>query len=142
MTDISRPLPNLDELDTRDFWLATKHRELRYQRCGSCQTIVFHPRRHCTGCVNSDLEWLASEGRGTVYSYSIVRKSYHPFFRDKTPYTVAFIDLDEGLRLLSNVTGIGDPLTDVTIGMSVEVEWEEHEDLCIPLFKPASKREA
>ncbi|MFT6432875.1 MAG: putative OB-fold protein [Candidatus Azotimanducaceae bacterium] len=52
------------------------------------------------------------------------------------PYVVAWIDMDEGPRILSNVIGLKDPATDVSIGQKVQVEWEEHETLSIPLFKP------
>ena len=52
------------------------------------------------------------------------------------PYVVAWIDLEEGPRILSNVIGVDDPLNDVSIGQEVQLEWEEHEDLFIPLFRP------
>lgn len=84
-----------------------------------------------------ELVWKTARGKGTIYTYSVVRQSYHPFFRHKVPYAVAWIDLDEGPRILSNVVGVEDPLNDVSIGQRVTVEWEEHEELCIPLFKPA-----
>lgn len=136
MNDIKRPLPRADEFDTREFWAATKDRQLKYQQCANCNTIVFYPRRHCTGCTSSNLEWKTASGRGKVYTYSVVRQSYHPFFRNRIPYAVAWIDLDEGPRLLSNIVGVDDPLTDIRIGMPVQVEWEEHEELNIPLFRP------
>ena len=136
MSDIKRPLPNMKEADTREFWQATKNKELRYQQCNDCYTVIFYPRRHCTGCLGNNLGWHVASGKGTVYSYSVVRQSYHPFFRNQVPYAVAWIDLDEGPRLLSNVIGVDDPLKDVSIGQKVEVEWEEHEELSIPLFKP------
>ena len=52
------------------------------------------------------------------------------------PYAVAWIEMDEGPRILSNIVGVENALEDVQIGMKVEVEWEEHEHLNIPLFKP------
>lgn len=137
MNEPTRPLPNPDEFDTREFWAATRDKKLTFQQCKNCNTIVFYPRRQCTGCTDSALEWKTASGKGTVYTYSVVRQSYHPFFRHRIPYAVAWIDLDEGPRILSNVVGVDDPLTDVKIGMKVEVEWEEHEALNIPLFKPA-----
>ena len=134
----TRPLPKTDEPDTRDFWAATGNRELRYQQCRSCNTLVFYPRGHCTGCTSGDLEWKSASGRATVYSYSVVRQSYHPYFRSLVPYVVAWIDLQEGPRILSNVIGVEDPLADLAIGQQVELVWEEHEELCIPLFRPVS----
>lgn len=136
MSEATRPLPRTDEFDTREFWSATREKKLKYQQCDNCGTVVFYPRRHCTGCTGGELSWKTASGKGTVYSYSVVRQSYHPFFRNLVPYAVAWIDLDEGPRILSNVVGVDDPLNDVSIGQRVEVEWEEHEELCIPLFKP------
>jgi len=136
MNDITRPLPKLEELDTRPFWQATQKRQLTYQQCDNCGTIVFYSRAQCTGCTDSQLSWKTASGKGTVYTYSVVRQSYHPFFRNLVPYAVAWIDLEEGPRILSNITGVEDPLTQVKIGQSVAVVWEEHEELCIPLFKP------
>ena len=133
----SRPLPKLNELDTGEFWQATANKEFRYQQCANCGTIMWHPRAHCTGCVDGDLRWKVSAGKGTIYSFSVVRLSYHPFFRTKAPYAVAYVDLDEGPRFLTNVTGIDDPLTDIHVGQPVELAWEEHDDLCIPLVRPA-----
>ena len=136
MADPTRPLPNLHDLDTQAFWLATKEKRLIYQQCADCGAVVFYPRRRCSSCLSANLEWKESAGEGTVYTYSIVRQSYHPFFRSMVPYAVAWIDLDEGPRLVSNVVGIEDP-SGVRIGMRVKVRWEEHEGLCVPLFEPA-----
>jgi len=136
MNDITRPLPNFDEPDTKPFWDGTKQRNLKYQQCADCQTVVFHPRRHCTGCLGSNLVWQVASGRARVYSYSIVRQSYHPFFRNHIPYVVAWIDLEEGPRLLSNIVGVD--AEEVFCDMEVEVDWEANGDYAIPLFKPIS----
>jgi uncharacterized OB-fold protein len=122
MADPTRPLPNLKELDTRPFWEATNQRELRFQQCTDCETIVFYPRAHCTGCLGENLAWRTSKGEGQIYTFSVVRQSYHPFFRARVPYAVAWVDLDEGLRLLSNVVGVSDPSADLRVGQRVRVE--------------------
>ncbi|MBM4385819.1 MAG: OB-fold domain-containing protein [Deltaproteobacteria bacterium] len=132
----TRPLPHTQEHDTAAFWAATKERRLTYQQCDACGTVVWHPRAHCTGCLEGTLSWRTSQGRGAVYSYSVIRQSYHPFFRSKVPFAVAWVDLDEGPRVLTNLTGIADPSRDVKIGMRVVVEWEAHDELAIPLFRP------
>ena len=132
----TRPLPKLTELDTAEFWRGTKNKEFRYQQCANCGTIVWHPRAHCTGCVDGDLQWHTSAGLGKIYSFSVVRLSYHPFFRGEAPYAVAYVDLDEGPRFLTNVVGVDDPAADVHIGQRVKVHWETHEELSIPLVTP------
>jgi uncharacterized OB-fold protein len=132
----TRPLPRADEPDTAEFWRKTKDHVLGYQHCDDCGAIVFYPRRHCTGCLGSNLTWQASAGEGSIYSFSIIRQSYHPFFRAQVPFAVAWVDLDEGPRLLTNITG--DPST-LEIGQRVRVVWEEHEALNIPLFEPIQR---
>ena len=134
-TTPSRPLPSLAEPDTRPFWEATKTHELRYQLCDDCGGIVFHPRRHCTHCLSLNLSWKTSKGVGTIYTFSIVRQSYHPAFRASVPYVIAWIDLDEGFRMLSNVVGVD--AAAVRVGQRVRVEWEDHDAVSLPLFHPA-----
>ena len=62
-----------------------------------------------------------STGLGTVYTYSVVRQNRNPAFADLGAYVVAYVDLDEGFRMLTNVVGVANPLTDVTCGMRVRV---------------------
>lgn len=137
MNEPQRPLPRADEFDTREFWAGTKEKVFKYQQCNNCGAIMFYPRAVCTGCTDSDLDWKEASGRATLYTYSVVRQSYHPFFRNLVPYVVAWVDLEEGPRILTNVVGVED-VSQVEIGMALELTWEEHEDLNIPLFQPAS----
>lgn len=134
MAEVQRPLPDVTEEDTHEFWASTKSGRLTYQQCSKCDTVVFYPRRHCTGCTSGQLEWKTAKGTGTIYTYSVVRQSYHPFFRSQVPYVVAWIDLDEGPRLVSNVLGVAAPDLGL-IGKRVRVEWESHESVSIPLFR-------
>jgi len=66
MTEPTRPLPNFEESDTAPFWEGTMDRQLRFQRCNDCDTVIFHPRRHCVGCLGHDLIWHDASGQGTV----------------------------------------------------------------------------
>ncbi len=129
-------MPRHDEPDTREFWSGTKDKQFRYQQCENCNKVVFYPRRHCTGCTSGKLIWKTASGAGKVYTFSVIRQSYHPFFRNLVPYAVAWVDLEEGPRVLSNIVGVKDPLTEVSIGQDVMLEWEEHEEVSIPLFRP------
>ena len=131
-----RPLPRLDEPDTGPFWRATRARRLTYPQCDDCGAVVFYPRRHCNRCLSSNLVWREASGFGSIYTFSVVRQSYHPFFRTRVPYAVGYVDLDEGPRLLTNLVGIDHPTTDLHIGQRVRVQWEDHEELALPLFRP------
>ena len=131
-----QPLPRFPEPDTQAFWEATKNHELRYQTCDACDGIVFYPRRHCTHCLGKKLSWKTSKGEGTLYTFSVVRQTYHPAFRERVPYVIAWVDLDEGFRILTHVTGIDDP-AEVSVGQRVVVEWRDYDEVSLPLFRPA-----
>src|SRR5690606_7335486 len=98
-----RPMPVFPELDTQPFWDATKEGKLTYQRCEDCEEVVFTPRQHCTNCGSDNLATLESKGEGRVYTYSVVRQNRQPAFAEMGAYSVAYIDLDEGFRMLSTV---------------------------------------
>ena len=133
-----RPMPQFFEPDTEAFWEATKEEKLLYQQCNDCNEVVFTPRAHCTACGSDNLEQKESKGEGTVYTYSVVRQNRNPAFADLGAYALAYIDLDEGFRMLSNVVNVENPLTDVTVGQRVKVTFEKQEegDYLIPLFEP------
>jgi uncharacterized OB-fold protein len=69
----------------------------------------------------------------------VIRQSRHPNFADLGAYSIAFIDLDEGFRMMSSVVGVDNPVEDIEIGMRVQVEFEKQEegDYPIPVFRPA-----
>jgi uncharacterized protein len=134
-----RPQPRFPEPDTQPFWDATKRHELTYQTCDECHAVVFYPRRHCTSCGSGMLTRHSSRGLGSVYTFSVIMQSRHPAFAELGPYAVAYVDLDEGFRIMTNIVGIADPLKDIRCGMRVEVRWEDQGDgeLSLPMFEPA-----
>ena len=129
----SRPLPSVTEPDTGPFWVATKDHELTYQWCDSCGKAVFFRRIFCPGCGGRELDTRVSEGEGTIYTYTVMRQHMAPFFRSILPYVVAFIDLAEGFRMMAGV--ITDDVDSVAVGQNVRLEWEDHEDCAIPIFR-------
>lgn len=135
-TTVTRPGPRFPEPDTAPFWEATREGRLTYQVCRRCGGVVFYPRGHCTHCTSLDLDLRTSTGKGTVYSFTVIRQHGHPFFRSRVPYVVAFIDLDEGFRMLAEVQA-PDP-SGVRIGQRVEVRWEDGDEVRIPVFVPAA----
>jgi hypothetical protein len=130
-----RPLPRFPEPDSQPFWEATKNHELRYQKCNACGSVVFYPKHHCTSCGSADLAWHASKGQGTLYTYSVVRANRSPAFMEYVPYVLAYVDLDEGFRMMTNIVGV-EP-EKVRIGMRLRVKWEDHDQVALPFFEPA-----
>jgi uncharacterized OB-fold protein len=130
----TRPQPPESEA-AAPFWDATRQHQLLYQWCTVCEQPVFFPREVCPKCLASSLEWKESTGRGTVYTFSNVHRPQMPNFILPAPYTVALVELEEGVRMMTNIINC-DPNT-VTVGMAVKVTWEELEDgRNLPLFEP------
>ena len=99
---------------------------------------MFYPRIVCTLCLSTDLEWREASGRGRVYAATISYRAPDQAFRAEVPYVIALIDLEEGPRMMSNVTDC-DP-GDVRIGDEVEVWFEDvSEDIAIPRFRLSGK---
>lgn len=134
-----RPQPRFPEPDTQPFWEATKRHELTYQTCNACQTVVFYPRSHCTGCGSDQLTRRVSQGLGTVYTSTVIMQSRHPAFAELGAYAVAYVDLDEGFRMMSNIVGVQDPVKDVQCGMRVKLRWHDQGagEIALPMFEPA-----
>ena len=127
------PLPRSTPL-SQPYWDGCREGELRVQRCNDCQTHVFIPQPACTSCFSEALEWVATSGRGSVYSYTVVHRPQRPQF--KVPYVVAIVELEEGFHMLTNLIGV-DPES-VQIGMAVEAEFvERSEAITLPYFRPA-----
>ena len=88
---------------------------------------------------SENLSWKVSKGEGEVYTFSIVRQNRMPAFVDLGAYSVVYIDLDEGFRIMSTIVGVDNPLTDIHIGQRVRVEFEKQDEgeYPIPVFRPA-----
>ena len=80
--------------------------ELRVQRCGACARLRYPAAIVCPDCLSAETEWEAVSGRGTVFSFVVFHRAYHPAREGKVPYTVALIELDEGPIMLSNVVDV------------------------------------
>ena len=120
------------------FWEATRQGELLVQWCSACDRGVFYPRVFCPHCGGrGGLEWRRASGRGTVYSAVVENRpeAAGAAFSGGRPYCVALVDLDEGVRMLTNVVGC--PPEDVRCGLAVSVTWEPLSDgRQLPLFEP------
>ncbi|BCZ23302.1 Zn-ribbon domain-containing OB-fold protein [Mycobacterium senriense] len=124
--------------DTEFFWNGLRDNKLLIQRCGGCGKLRHPPRPMCPHCRSLQWEAIESSGRGTVYSYVMPHEPKFPFF--EYPYVVVLVELEEGVRLVSNLTGI-DP-ADVRPGMPVEVYYQTFdgagsEDLVLHQFRPS-----
>ncbi len=128
------------DVETREYWDATARGELLIKHCNACGRDYFYPRDHCPSCWSTDTAWKRAGGRGHVYTFTIVKQNDLPPFRDRLPYVIAIIELDEGVRMTANVEGCAPE--DVRCEMAVEVSFREEprEDgsVFLPVFRPVT----
>ena len=131
----ARPLPEMRNAGAT-FWSKAAEGVLVVPRCTDCGRTFWHPRPRCPHCGSGRVDWIRGSGKGTVHTFTVVRQSGDPYFKTKVPYVVAMIDLDEGVRIMTNV--VDTPLAALAVGMRVEVLFEDAGGgIAIPLFRRA-----
>ena len=137
MTDaVTRPVPVPDEISA-PFFDGAREGRLMLQHCTSCGGWSFPVRERCPHCFAGTLEWKAASGRGTLYTFAIMHQVMHPGFATSVPYNVSQVDLAEGVRMITNVVGIGNDA--LRPGMALEVVFDDLGDgVSVPKFRPAS----
>ena len=93
------------------------------------------PTPVCYVCRGFDAVWEESQGLGEIYTYTIVQHSVHPATAEKGPYNAVIVRLNDcgGVRVPGNVVGC--PNEDIRIGMRVQLEWEDVEDVALPRWR-------
>ncbi|MCU1455326.1 MAG: putative nucleic-acid-binding protein containing a Zn-ribbon [Acidimicrobiales bacterium] len=120
------------------FWDASREQRLVLQWCRDCERPIHYPREACPRCLGTELEFRPASGRGVVYAASVMPKPGNASMAGREPYVVALVDLEEGVRMLSNVVGLRPEL--VEVGLAVEVTWEPLSDgRHLPLFAAATQ---
>lgn len=128
--------PFLEELEAKPFWSSMREHKLTAQRCRDCGKLFsYPPQGSCPHCLSPNYEWVPLSGKGKVYSFVTYHRAWHPAYKDKVPYNVSLVDLDEGPRLISNV--IDCPPDQAKIGMPVQIVYQDHDEYTLPLFRPA-----
>ena len=101
---------------------------LAFQACTECQSAVFPPRQRCVKCGEDALVWRSSTGDGVIYSATMISP------RNADAYCVVLVDLAEGYRMMSRITGIA--ADEVYIGQKVTVTFQTTGDEVLPMFAP------
>ena len=132
------PAPNVLP-EVKPFWDATAEGRLVLPRCLECQTLIWYPRPFCPACASTRVEWIEASGRGTIYSFTVNRRGVAdlPAYRDAGVYVLAYVELDEGPRVMTNVVEC-EP-DSVRIGQRVEVVFHDTgQGTALPRFRPAT----
>jgi uncharacterized OB-fold protein len=131
---VPRPTP-----DTRPFWDGAAAGELRIQRCDGCGRHFFYPRPACPHCGSGDVAWVTATGRATLHSY-VINHRPAPGFEDEAPYVIAIVELEEGVRMMSNLVGVPADPEHLPLDLPLRVVFEPRGDVRLPLFTPAEAR--
>ena len=135
MAEHNKPLPLMSIAD-KPFWDAAKRHELMAYRCQNCGTF-YSLVVECVKCSATKMEWVKVSGKGKVFTYTVYHQLYNPAWKDDIPYNAAWVQLDEGPIMMSNIVGIKNE--EIYVGMPVEVTYDDiTEDVSLPKFKPTA----
>lgn len=112
-----KPMPVATKISA-PFWQALKENQLKIQQCNNCDGWIFFPRNHCSHCLSHDIEWKQVSGEGKLYSYTLTRIPTMPEFNDEMPQALAVIELAQGVRINTTLTGVAEE--DIKVGMPVK----------------------
>ncbi len=124
---------------TEPFWTAAAERRLVCQRCTSCGALRLPPAPFCRVCQSQANEWAELSGKGTVYTFTVVRHAPIPQLAEAIPYVIATVELAEARNLLITTNIVNADPDSVRIGMPVEVVWDETAPgVIVPRFQPSA----
>lgn len=138
MVDYAKPLPKQeDPALTQPFWDAARRHELMIPRCARCDAYFWYPRAACPSCLREDWEWTPVSGRGRLHSFTVVRQPGNPAFEPDVPYAYAIVQLDEGVRMISNIVDCEIP-DGLAVDMPLEATFDDVTDeWTLVKFRPA-----
>ncbi|WP_219503957.1 Zn-ribbon domain-containing OB-fold protein [Nonomuraea ceibae] len=131
MKAVPKPTP-----DTQPFWDGTAAGELRIQRCRTCERRYFYPRPSCPHCGSGAVEWVRASGRASLYSY-VINHRPAPGFEEGGPYAIAVVELEEGVRMMTNIVNTEITPENLPLDLALKVVFERRGDVHVPLFEPA-----
>jgi len=134
---MATPVPVVNP-EVKVFWDATAEGRLLLPKCQECAGLIWFPRPFCPQCGSLKIDWVQASGKGTIYSFTVNRRGAGDLveYKDPVPYVLAYVELEEGLRIMTNIVGC-DP-DSVKIGQAVEVVFHDTgQGSALYRFKPA-----
>ena len=122
------PAPTAN-LETQAFWDGAAQGKLLIKSCTACKELHHYPRALCPHCFSDKTEWKQMSGKGKIYSYTVMRRA-------PVPYAIAYVTLDEGVTMLTNIVDCD--FDKLKIGQAVTVVFKPTDGgPPMPMFKPA-----
>ena len=129
----TKPVPTPDEM-SQPFFEGAADDKLVIQKCNSCPVFLWPLKELCTECLSEDLKWEAVSGSGTVHSFVIMHRLFHPGFQDDVPYNLTVVELAEGPRVTTILRNVENE--DIHVGLKVQAGWEIAGETSLLHFKP------
>jgi uncharacterized OB-fold protein len=115
--------------DAKPFWDAAAAGRVVVKRCADCGKAHWYPRALCPFCFSTRTEFVPASGGGTIYSFSVMRRA-------EAPYAIAYVTLDEGVTMMTNIVDCD--FDGLNIGQKVRVVLKPTEaGPPVPCFTPA-----
>jgi uncharacterized OB-fold protein len=130
---MSKPVPVVTEIN-RLYFEGCAQGELRVRCCLRCAARFRFAHAWCPRCWSQELDFVVASGRGKVTNFCVVHQAPYPAFEESVPYVLALVELEEGVRMMSNV--IDCPPERVSIGLEVRVKFEPRGAVSLPMFVP------
>jgi uncharacterized OB-fold protein len=122
------PAAPVPTVETEAYWAAAREGRLMFGHCDACDQPHFYPRARCPFCLSARTRLVQARGTGTLYSYSVMRRAAQP-------YAIAYVTLDEGQTMMTNLVGCAPE--HIRIGMAVRVVFVPSEGGApVPMFEP------
>jgi uncharacterized OB-fold protein len=114
--------------ETAPFWEAAGKGKLLVKHCTACRRAHHYPRPICPLCGSDRTEWREASGHGVIYSYSVMRRA-------SPPYVIAYVTLEEGVSMMTNLVDCD--FDALRIGQPVRVVWTPSDGgPPVPMFTP------
>ena len=126
-------VPPIADAFTQPWWDACHARQLLARTCATCGRNHFPPRPSCPHCWSDQVTWQQVSGRGTLYTFSVVRENDLAPFGENLPYVPAIVELEEGPRLMTSI--VESPSTAIAVGALVEVVFVDRGHWTFPVFR-------
>lgn len=130
---MSFPVPEITDLN-RPYWEGLKAGVLRFQKCTACGNSWLPARAACPECLSGNVGWQQAKGEGTVKSWVVYHHAYAEHLKSQIPYDVTIVELDEGPRLLTNITN-SDAGRALRSGQRVTLDIEVVEGVALARFR-------
>lgn len=133
---MERPVPATDSAELAVYWDGVRRGVLQVPKCPSCHALRWPPRSACPACGVVEFDWVPVPHTGTLHSYAVVNRAFHPAFADEIPYTLCVTEVAAGIRFLGRLVDVA--TDDIRFGMPVTAGFVDFPGSRLVYWRPAT----